>query len=92
MREGLERLPEPRVVARLAPAGVDAYAVARAAAVFESITRLHELSRRILAEVELDPAADAPSPFGSEDLEALHDGLDSAWRTWRQGLSSRASD
>jgi hypothetical protein len=88
VREGLERLPEPRVVARLAPAGVDPYAVAQAAAAFDSLTRLRELTGRILADVDLDPAADAPAPLAFEDLEALREGLEAAWRSWRQGLLS----
>src|SRR5690349_15735007 len=41
VREGLERpVPDARVVARLAPAGVDAQAIAEAAAAFEAIRRL----------------------------------------------------
>src|SRR3954449_1966960 len=54
VREGLERaVPEPRVVARLAPSGVDARAVAQAAATFEAIRCLEELTHRVLADVEL---------------------------------------
>ena len=59
VREGLERaVPEPRVVARLAPAGFDALAVARAAATFDAVRRLHELTHRILGDIDRDVDAD----------------------------------
>lgn len=88
VREGLERaVPEPRVVARLAPAGVDARAVAQAAAAFEAIRRLHDLTQRVLVDVDLD--VDARSPLAPADLEDLHDRFETAWRSWRQGLGRR---
>lgn len=87
VREGLARpVPEPRVIARLAPAGVDAVAVARAAATFEAIRRLHELTQHVLADIHLDPDVDAQSPLAPAELEDLHDRLELAWHTWRQGL------
>jgi hypothetical protein len=89
VRDGLERVPEPRVIARLAPAGVDPRAVAQAAAGFEAISRLHELTQRLLADVELDLAVEAPSPLAPADLEDLHHRLETAWRSWRQGLGPR---
>jgi hypothetical protein len=84
VREGLERpVPEPRVVARLAPPGVDAGAVAQAAAAFESIRRIQELTNQVLADIALDVDADARPPLAPADLDALHDRLQTAWRTWR---------
>ncbi len=82
VREGLERLPEPRVVARLVPAGVDPQAVAAAAAALDESGRLHELARSVLADV--DSAVEAPSPMTASDLKELYDGLDTAWRSWRR--------
>lgn len=88
VREGLERaVPEPRSVARLAPAGVDARAVAQAAAAFEAITRLQGLTQRVLADVDGD--AEAWSPPAPADLEDLYNRLETAWRSWRRGLYSR---
>jgi hypothetical protein len=89
VREGLERVPEPRVIARLAPAGVDASAVAQAAAAFEAITRLRELTQRVLADVDLDLIVEAPSALTPADLEDLHDRLETAWSAWRQALGRR---
>jgi hypothetical protein len=89
VREGLERLPEPRVIARLAPAGVDPNAVAQAAASFEAITRLRELTRRVLVDVDLDLTVEAPSALAPADLEDLHDRLETAWAAWRQALARR---
>ncbi len=91
VREGLERaVPEPRVVARLAPAGFDAGAVAQAAASFEAVRRLRELTQRILDDVDLDASvnAGAPSLLAPADVEELHDGLQTAWRSWRQELGT----
>ena len=85
VREGLERpVPEPRLVARLAPAGVDARAIAQAAAAFEAIRRLHDLTQRVLADVALDAHVDARPPLAPADLDDLHDRLETAWRAWRQ--------
>jgi hypothetical protein len=89
VREGLERVPEPRVIARLVPAGVDASAVAQAAAAFEGITRLRELTQRVLADVDLDFSVEAPSALAPADLEDLHDRLETAWTAWRQPLGRR---
>src|SRR2546423_1671225 len=88
VREGLERVPEPRVIARLAPAGVDPSAVAQAATAFEAITRLRELTQRVLADVDLDLdlTVEAPSTLAPADLEDLHDRLETAWSAWRQAL------
>ena len=85
VREGLARpVPEPRVIARLAPAGVDAHAIAEAAAAFEAIRRLHELARRVLADVDID--VDAQSSLTPVDLNDLHDRIETTWRSWREGL------
>jgi hypothetical protein len=87
VREGLERpVPEPRVVARLAPRGVDAGAVAQAAAAFEAIRRIEDLTNRVRADVALDVDADARPPLATADLNDLHDRLETAWSTWRAGL------
>jgi hypothetical protein len=89
VREGLERVPEPRVIARLAPAGVDPGAVAQAAAAFEAIIRLRELTQRVLADVDLDRTVEAPSALAPADLEDLHDRLETAWSAWREALGRR---
>jgi hypothetical protein len=89
VREGLERLPEPRVIARLAPAGVDPSAVAQAAAAFEALSRLRELTQRVLADVDPDLSLEAPSALAPADLEDLHDRLETAWSAWRQALGRR---
>jgi hypothetical protein len=87
VREGLERpVPEPRVVARLAPAGVDPRAVAQAAAAFEAIRRLQELTQRVLADVDLDVDVNARPPLAPADLNDLYTRLETAWRSWRQAL------
>jgi hypothetical protein len=88
VREGLERaVPEPWFVARLAPPGVDARAVAQAAAAFDALARLQDLTQRVLAD--LDREAGASSSPASVDLNDLHDRWESAWRSWREGLGSR---
>src|SRR3954468_11654230 len=86
VRDGLERaVPEPRVVARLAPAGVDARAVAQATAAFEAVRCLRELTQRVLAAV--DPVdGDTRSPLAPADLADLHDRIETVWRSWRQEL------
>jgi len=87
VREGLERAaPEPRFVARLAPAGADANAVAQAAATFEATARLQGLTQRVLADV--DDEAWSPAPA---DLDDLHERLETAWRSWRQGLGRQGT-
>jgi hypothetical protein len=83
VREALERpVPEPRVVARLAPAGIDPQAVARAAAAFEAIRRLHELTQRVLAD-------DARRPPAPAELDDLYARLETAWRAWHQAFGPR---
>ena len=88
VREGLEQaVPEPRVVARLAPSGVDARAVAQAAATYEEIRCLRELTERVLVDVDVDERA----PLTPADVEDLHDRFETAWRSWRQELERRES-
>jgi len=88
VRQGLERVvPDPRFVARLAPAGADVHAVAQAAAAFEAITRLQGLTQRVLADV--DGEAEAWPPPVPADLDDLNDRLETAWRSWRQELARR---
>ena len=77
----LARAPEPSLVARLAPAGLDSVAVARIAASIEAIARLQALTQRILAEV----ADEAWSPEPA-DLAELHGRLDGEWRSWSRAL------
>jgi hypothetical protein len=82
VRDGLERsAPEPRFVARLAPAGPDPRAVARAAAAFEAISRLQGLAQRVLADA--DGEADAWPPADPTELDNLYNQLEAAWRSWR---------
>jgi hypothetical protein len=79
--EALAQTPDPRFVARLAPAGLDPDAVAEAAASIEATARLKALTQRILADV----GGEAWSP-GPADLVDLHERLDGEWRSWRQAL------
>jgi hypothetical protein len=79
--EALAGAPEPSLVARLAPAGLDTAEVAEAAAGIEATTRLQDLTRRILADV--GDAAWSPTPA---DLVDLHGRLDVAWRSWREDV------
>jgi hypothetical protein len=83
--EALARSPDPRFVARLAPAGLDSDAVARAAAGIEATARLQALTQRILADVD----DEAWSPAAA-DLADLHDRLDREWRSWRKALGRPA--
>jgi hypothetical protein len=88
VREALERaVPEPWFVARLAPPGVDARAVAEAAVGFDALMRLRDLTQRVLAE--LDREAGASLSAAPADLDELHDRWEIAWRSWRDGLASR---
>jgi hypothetical protein len=90
VREALERAaPEPWLVARLAPPDVDARAVAQAAATFDALARLHDLTQRVLAD--LDREAGASSSAAPADLDDLHDRWEVAWRSWREGLTRRAT-
>jgi hypothetical protein len=77
----LARPPEPGLVERLMPPGLDPRAVERAAASIEAHAQLHALTQRILADVD----DDAWSPAAG-DLVDLHEHLEGAWRTWRQAL------
>lgn len=81
VNEALTRGPEPSLVARLAPAGLDPRAVAQAAASIEATARLQALTQRILADIADETWSPAPA-----DLADLHERLDSAWRAWRQTL------
>jgi hypothetical protein len=91
VREGLERdVTAPHVVSRLAPDGIDALAVAKAAASFEAIRCLRQLTETVLADV--DPIDhDARSPLTSTELEDLRDRLQAAWRSWREQLPTVAT-
>jgi hypothetical protein len=79
--EALARSPDPRFIARMAPAVLDPNAVARAAAGIEATTRLQALTQRILADV--GDEAWSPTP---DDLADLHERLDAEWRSWRKPL------
>jgi hypothetical protein len=88
VREALERaVPEPWFVARLAPPGIDARAVAQAAAAFDALARLQDLTQRVLAD--LDREAGASASAAPADLDDLHDRWELAWRAWRDELASR---
>ena len=83
VEEAVARAPDPLrppasgFVARLAPAGLDPGAVAQAAASAEATARLHELTKRIVADVD----AWSQAPAGLVDL---HDRLERDWRSWRE--------
>ena len=81
VRELLARRPEPALVTRIAPRGLDPAAVARAAASFEAEQQLRALLDGILADVD----DDAWSPAAA-DLDELRERLESAWRSWRGAL------
>lgn len=81
VNEALALGPEPSLVARLAPAGLDPGAVAEAAASVEATSRLRALTQRILADVEDDAWSPAPA-----ELADLHERLDGEWRAWRQSV------
>jgi hypothetical protein len=86
--EAVAQAPDPlqppaRLVARLAPPGLDPGAVARAAASVEATARLQTLTQRILADAGDDARSPAPA-----DLLDLHERLDSQWRSWRQTRSA----
>jgi hypothetical protein len=85
VRQALERRPEPALVARLAPPGIDSAAVARAAASFEAEQRLRGLVDQMLAEV-----ADAAWSPAAADLDDLREQLHSVWQHWRQSLGRGA--
>lgn len=76
--EALAQAPEPSLVARLAPPGLDPADVAEAAAGIEATARLQALTQRILADV----GDDAWSPTAA-DLLDLRERLDADWRRWR---------
>jgi hypothetical protein len=81
VRQALERQPEPALVARVSPPGIDAAAVARAAATFEAEQRLRGLVDEMLADV----AEDAWSPAAA-DLDDLREQLEYVWQRWRKSL------
>ena len=86
VHQGLERaVPEPRVVARLAPTCLDADAVAQAAATFEASRCLRELTERVLVDVD----DDARLPLAPVDVEDLHNRIEAAWSSWREELERR---
>jgi len=85
VRDALEHGPELPVVARITPDGLDPDAVAQAASSFEATARLDALLASILADVG-DPAW---SPAAA-DLDDLCERVETAWRTWRQGLGRRS--
>ena len=83
VRQVLDRaVPEPWFMARLAPAGADARAVAQAAAAFEALARLRARTQRVLGDVDAEEQS-LPAPA---DLDDLHDRLEAAWRSWREEL------
>ena len=84
VNEALARGPEPSLVARLAPAGLDPHAVAQAAASIGATARLQALTQRILGDIADDAWSPAPA-----DLVDLHDRLDSEWRAWRQTVGGQ---
>lgn len=77
VREALDRGPD-HVLALVVPGEIDREAVPRAAATVEAMTRLDELLRGILADVT--QATWSPA---AADLDDLHDGLATEWRSWR---------
>jgi hypothetical protein len=81
VREALSRRPEPPIVARLTPAGLDPDAVAQATASYEATAQLDAL----LASIAMDIGESDWSPAAA-DLDDLCDRLESVWRSWRQGL------
>ena len=88
VREGLEHaVPAPPLVARLVPAGADAPAIARAAALYEAITRLDDFTHRALADVTAQ--AEADSPLTTADVDELHAQWEGAWRAWHRGIERR---
>jgi hypothetical protein len=90
VRDGLARpVPEPRVAARLAPEGIDPEAVARAAAAFEAIHRLHELTQRVFADGDRGLAVDARAVLAPADLDDLSARLEAAWGAWRLAFGPR---
>jgi hypothetical protein len=85
VREGLERpVPESRVVARLAPAGVDAGAVARAAASFQAVRRLQEFTQRVVGDLDVDADGAGHALPAPADVENLVERFETAWQEWRQ--------
>jgi hypothetical protein len=86
VRQALERRPEPALVARVSPPGVDPAAVAQAAASFEAEQRLRGLVDEMLADLE----DDAWSPAAA-DLDDLREQLESVWQRWRRSLGRESS-
>ncbi len=84
VREGLHRVPEPHVIARLAPEGLDPRAVAHAAAGFEVLGHLEELTQAVHADLDGEP----PPPPREPDLDVLHEQFESAWAAWHDSRAS----
>jgi hypothetical protein len=84
VNDTLAREPEPGLLARLTPAGLDPAAVARAAASIDATATLQRLTQRILADIGDDAWSPAPA-----DIANLHERLDTEWRTWREALGRR---
>lgn len=82
----LDRGPEPSVVARLTPGGVDPQAVTRAAASFEASVRVRAVVEEIMADVE-----DRSWSPASSELDDLAERVSDVWRQWRHTLG-RADD
>jgi hypothetical protein len=80
----LDRGPDQSVMERLTPGGVDARAVAQAAASFEASVRVSAVVQTIMADVE-----DASWSPAAADLDDLADRLGDVWRQWRQALGRR---
>jgi hypothetical protein len=79
VREGLRRVPEPHVIARLTPAGLDPRAVAHAGAGFELLGRLEDLTHAVRGDIDRD----AQSPPREPDLDALHEHVERTWAVWQ---------
>ena len=90
VRRGIAKASEPAYVARLTPPGLDVRAVADAAEAFDAIERLHDLTRRILADVE-SVAAASPTPAQAEPAD-LHDRVKAAWQSWHRELDRRGAE
>ena len=69
----------------IAAAGLDADAVAQAAAGIAATARLQALTQRILADIADDAWSPAPA-----DLADLHERLDSEWRAWCRNAGTTA--
>ena len=86
VNEALARSPDPRLIARMAPAVLDPDAVARAAAGIEATTRLQAPTQRILADVGDEAWSSAP-----DDLADLHERLDAEMALVAPGARTTAA-